>query len=59
MMRVGQPQDILDVAAGTGRWCHEMALAFPQAQVIGCDLVEQATNKLEAPPNYHFLKLMS
>jgi len=53
---IGQPRSILDVGTGTGRWCHEMAQAFPAAQVIGCDLVEQATNKQEAPPNYQFVE---
>lgn len=33
-----QPRDILDVACGTGTWGREMALAFPQARVIGFDL---------------------
>lgn len=33
-----QPRNMLDVACGTGAWGREMALAFPQARVIGVDL---------------------
>ncbi len=33
-----QPRSMLDVACGTGTWAREMALAFPQARVIGFDL---------------------
>ncbi len=33
-----QVYNILDVACGTGTWGREMALAFPQARVLGFDL---------------------
>jgi ubiquinone/menaquinone biosynthesis C-methylase UbiE len=36
---IGQPRNILDVGTGTGRWALEMALAYPQANVVGTDLV--------------------
>ncbi len=36
---IQQPQSILDVGTGTGRWATEMARQFPQANVIGLDLV--------------------
>ncbi len=32
------PRDILDVACGTARWCAEMAMLFPQANVVGLDV---------------------
>ena len=53
---IKQPHDILDVGAGTGRWSYEMAQAFPQAFVTGCDLVEQATDKNPKPANYRFVE---
>jgi ubiquinone/menaquinone biosynthesis C-methylase UbiE len=36
---IEQPTSILDIGCGTGRWCQEMATAFPQASVTGIDLV--------------------
>ncbi len=33
------PRAILDVACGTGRWAMEMAVRFPEAQVVGFDLL--------------------
>ncbi|GHO64408.1 hypothetical protein KSC_033000 [Ktedonobacter sp. SOSP1-52] len=53
---ITQPKDILDVGAGTGRWADELAQAFPQAFVIGCDLVEQTTEKSFKQPNYRFVE---
>ena len=35
-----QPQRILDLATGTGRTMHQLRAAFPQAQLVGCDLSE-------------------
>lgn len=43
---------ILDVGCGTGRWCAEMALAFPSAQVLGIDLEEMPLVGIEKPRNY-------
>ncbi|HEU5347115.1 MAG TPA: methyltransferase domain-containing protein [Ktedonobacterales bacterium] len=34
-----QPTDILDVGCGSGRWAMEMAAQFPNARVVGLDLV--------------------
>jgi cytochrome P450/ubiquinone/menaquinone biosynthesis C-methylase UbiE len=53
------PQAILDVGTGTGRWAREMAQAFPSAWVVGCDLVESETSKDVGglpPQNYQFVK---
>src|SRR5258708_9983426 len=47
------PLAILDVGCGTGRWCYEMAQAFPRAHVIGCDLVEPTT---DLEKNYQFVQ---
>ncbi len=57
---IENPMAILDVGCGTGRWCYEMALAFPHAQVIGVDVVvpEIPTwqEDREWPHNCHFVK---
>jgi SAM-dependent methyltransferase len=50
-----QIRHILDVATGTGRWAHEMARTFPNAQVIGLDM-EEPVNPIEGPDNYIFLQ---
>ena len=36
----GAPKAILDVGSGTGRWAREMAMTFPDANVIGLDILE-------------------
>ena len=36
---IGKPTGILDVGCGSGRWAMEMAALFPDARVIGLDLV--------------------
>jgi ubiquinone/menaquinone biosynthesis C-methylase UbiE len=36
---LSRPKSILDVGCGTGRWAMEMAAEFPQANVVGIDLV--------------------
>ena len=50
-----QPQYILDVGCGTGKWGREMALAFPQAHVMGID-IEQANSTGPIPGNYLFVQ---
>lgn len=40
-----QPHAILDVGCGTGRWAREMAMLFPEANVIGTDVVEPPSDQ--------------
>src|SRR5262249_29785679 len=55
------PASILDVGSGTGRWALEMAQLFPQATVVGTDLVEpEAKAQIQPgnaslPTNYQFV----
>lgn len=57
------PQSILDVGTGTGRWAREMAQQFPLANVVGMDVnpppVDQAAEADQSgdlrPPNYTFV----
>jgi ubiquinone/menaquinone biosynthesis C-methylase UbiE len=55
------PQDILDIGTGTGRWAIEMATVFPRANVVGIDLVTPAndankTTEAARPANYVFVQ---
>lgn len=58
-----QPRSILDVGTGTGRWAREMAVEFPQANVVGLDIkpppVDEAAEARAGmdlrPPNYTFV----
>ncbi|KIM34404.1 hypothetical protein M408DRAFT_325809 [Serendipita vermifera MAFF 305830] len=43
---------ILDLGTGSGAWCIEMAQAFPHADVVGVDLVVNASRT--TPPNCRF-----
>jgi SAM-dependent methyltransferase len=56
---ITQPREILDVGCGTGRWPMEMALVFPNANVVGVDVVEPPADANPAantrPPNYAFV----
>lgn len=58
---VANPASILDVGCGTGRWAREMAASFPQARVVGVDVVAPqagtASSSAESdqqPPNFSF-----
>ncbi len=58
---IGQPKSVLDVGCGTGRWAMEMATLFPNANVIGVDLVptEEVTfgyGMERRPDNYVFVQ---
>lgn len=61
---IGHPKSILDVGCGTGRWAMEMARQFPEANVIGIDLLpppseEQAQQNAMTDPrpeNYVYMQ---
>lgn len=58
------PLAILDVGCGTGRWAMEMAQLFPDANVIGLDIVPPAIDEAailgngldRRPSNYSFVQ---
>lgn len=59
---VENPNAILDVGTGTGRWAHEVATVFPHANVLGLDVnAPPVDEKMETnggemrPPNYGFV----
>ena len=54
---ITNPQSILDVGSGTGRWAIEMATLYPRANVIGTDITPPATESgpgSDIPENYAF-----
>jgi SAM-dependent methyltransferase len=56
---IGQPSSILDVGCGTGRWAIEMATQFPNANVVGVDLVPPPVDEMrpeQRPDNYAFVQ---
>ena len=44
---VTNPTSILDVGTGTGRWAMELAELFPQASVIGLDVIPPPADKTD------------
>lgn len=57
---INSPASILDVGCGTGRWPIEMALQFPDANVIGFDLndpgdEQKDDRQAKRPDNYAFV----
>ena len=50
---VEMPAAVLDVGAGTGQWAFEVCGSFPDAMVVGLDLVP---SKPEPPANYRFVR---
>jgi Methylase involved in ubiquinone/menaquinone biosynthesis len=54
---IENPQNILDVGSGTGRWMTEMSQAFPAARLIGCDIAEPKNEAIKGlPTNAQFLQ---
>ncbi len=54
---INNPQSILDVGSGTGRWAMEMAGLFPHANVYGVDITPTSTESAPGaviPENYAF-----
>jgi signal transduction histidine kinase/ubiquinone/menaquinone biosynthesis C-methylase UbiE len=55
---INHPQRILDIGTGTGRWAVEMAREFPNAEVIGIDIVSPkiaySEPNIASPENYRF-----
>ncbi|KAG8824658.1 hypothetical protein FRC17_009060, partial [Serendipita sp. 399] len=47
-----RPKAILDLGAGSGLWCIQMALKFTHCEVVGVDLVANASRAM--PPNCRF-----
>ena len=65
MAPIQNPQSILDAGCGTGRWARELAMQFPQANVVGIDMVEPNTDIIarqrqefgdRLPANYLFVQ---
>jgi ubiquinone/menaquinone biosynthesis C-methylase UbiE len=52
---IAQPERILDIGCGTGRWLAEMAREFPQAELIGMDPSLPAKETATFPSNCRFL----
>ena len=54
---IRQPEGILDVGSGTGRWAQEVATLFPRAKVFGLDiLLESDLPTMTQPANYRFVR---
>ncbi|KAF7364003.1 S-adenosyl-L-methionine-dependent methyltransferase [Mycena sanguinolenta] len=54
-VRDGPPPAVLDVGCGSGGWATEMGNFYPQAHILGVDLVIDQT--LNAPSNVQFKQL--
>jgi SAM-dependent methyltransferase len=56
---IGEPNAILDVGTGTGRWAAELAELFPAARVTGVDIAPPAAMEgsapMRMPSNYAFV----
>jgi SAM-dependent methyltransferase len=49
-------RQIVDIGCGTGRWCMDIAQAFPHARVHGLDIDIPQSGSVQAPLNYTFLQ---
>ena len=50
---VDEPERVLDVGAGTGQWGFDVSEAFPDALIVGIDLV---ASKRNGPPGYRCVR---
>jgi ubiquinone/menaquinone biosynthesis C-methylase UbiE len=51
-----EPREILDVACGTGRWCAEMGMIFPEANVVGLDVTAPPETGAPRPDSFAFIQ---
>ncbi len=54
MAPVRNPVTVLDVGSGTGQWAYDLCAEFPDAEVVGLDLVPGKAHV--RPGNYRFVK---
>lgn len=52
---IKQPTSVLDLGSGSGRWASEVAWLYPQASVIGIDLVAPASQP--RPTDYAYIQV--
>ncbi|HKF75914.1 MAG TPA: class I SAM-dependent methyltransferase, partial [Candidatus Dormibacteraeota bacterium] len=50
---IGRPHRVLDVGSGTGQWAFDLCAEFPEALVVGLDMV---VSKPERPAGYRFVR---
>ncbi|KAG8804778.1 hypothetical protein FRC16_000032 [Serendipita sp. 398] len=50
----GASKSVLDLGCGTGRWCMEMGYRYPNADVVGVDLVPYPLNPDTTAQQCHF-----
>jgi ubiquinone/menaquinone biosynthesis C-methylase UbiE len=50
---IERPAAVLDVGCGPGQWAYDLSVEFPQALVVGIDLVP---SKPARPPNFRFVR---
>lgn len=50
---VSVPARVLDVGSGTGQWCYDLCVEFPEALILGLDV---ELGKAGWPANYRFVR---